>query len=1098
MITPLEVTSSNSLLQSTLRIDEYVKKAAQLGYKSLVLSDLNVMYGTLDFYHACKKYNIKPIYGLTLEFESDAKVILLAKDINGYHSLLKLSSLKMTVLKQQVELDEFVNTLGQYLNGIYVIFPATKSLLSKYSAYADRILETLKNTNNAGMYLGIDPTLSKGEALNIEVLAKQTKTDLIAASAIYYLDQADLFEVNVLRAIKDGEKIQSDTVKKDLGKNYLKEPGQYLKDYEASGLSEAIKNNEALIERIDVELTFSKTRLPHFKTPNDLSAKDYLQKLCQEGLRQRIQANQIVDTKPYFDRLKYELSVINEMGFDDYFLIVWDITNYAHEHQIRIGPGRGSAAGSLVSYVLKITDVDPIKYDLLFERFLNRKRAQMPDIDLDIPDIKRDQIIRYVHQKYGHTHMAQIITFGTLGARQAIRDVGRVMGLTPFEIDKWAKALPHKYKLTLKEAYETSQQVKNLIADSQKNELLFKTALKLEGLPRHYSTHAAGVILSDETLSDLIPVQLGSDEILLSQFAKEQVEEAGLLKIDLLGLRNLTTLDETLRFIQKGYGKKVDLKKLPLDDPLTLRLFQAGQTNGIFQFESDGIKNVLRRLHPTSFEDIAAVNALFRPGPLENIPEFIARKHGEETVIYPEEKLRAVLEKTHGIIVYQEQVMQVASVMGGFSLGEADLLRRAISKKDQATIERLQVNFIDGAVKQGVSKKVANEVYTYIKRFGGYGFNRSHAIAYSKMAFELAYLKSHYPLAFFAALLNSIAGNDVKVREYLNEAKVFGAKIVGPDINKSQTNFSIQDQKLVFGFSAIKTVRRDLIKAIVQERYQHGPYKDLTDLVKRIDKKLLKKEQLEALIYAGAFDSLERDRAKLLATLSSVLSNIELSGESETLFKLLEPKDVAPEEEISEYELLEKEAYYLGMYVSRHPLEKYNWLKNAKQITSLADLKISQVNQVLVYVKNIREIRTKTGEKMVFLQVSDQSLDGEIVIFPREYRHFKELCQVGSILLVTGKGEVRQNKKSVLASEVILASEFDKHYYLRLTKDFEKDKRQELWQLLKAYHGNSPVILIEENENKKIILQENLWLKNDNATKEALTNLLGSENLVFK
>lgn len=708
LFAPLQVISANSLLKSTLRIEDYVKRAADLGYQSLVLSDIDVMYGVLDFYHACQKYQIKPIFGLTLEFESDAKLLLIAKNNTGYHNLLKLSSLKMTTFKQELpDLEEFLKAVMTYSQDLFIISPAKESLLLKYYEQAGAILERLKQTKTAGIYLGIDPLLSKQELLAIKLLAQQTQTALIAASAVHYLEPADYFEVKVLRAIGKAEKLGGGWNKKNtLGKNYLKEIRQYHEEYQNLGLKKALDENARLCDLAQVTLAFPKTKLPHFKTPNGLSAKVYLQKLCQEGLRQRLIADQITETKPYFDRLKQELAVIDAMGFDDYFLIVWDVTNYAHNNQIRIGPGRGSAAGSLVSYVLKITDVDPLRYGLLFERFLNPERAQMPDIDLDIPDAKRDQIIKYVHQKYGHEHMAQIITFGTLGARQAIRDVARVMGLTSFEIDEWSKALPHKFKLTLKEAYQESQKVKNLIADSQRNEVLFKTALKLEGLPRHYSTHAAGVILSDEVLSDLIPVQLGTDQILLSQFAKDQVEEAGLLKIDFLGLRNLTILDNALKFVRNGYQEKLDLKQLSLDDPLTLRLFQAGQTNGVFQFESTGIKNVLRRLHPTSFEDVAAVNALYRPGPIGNIDEFIARKHGKHPVSYPEKSLRPILAKTYGIMVYQEQVMQVASAMGGFSLGEADLLRRAISKKDQLKIDKLQARFVMGAEKKDIRSLV--------------------------------------------------------------------------------------------------------------------------------------------------------------------------------------------------------------------------------------------------------------------------------------------------------------------------------------------------------------------------------------------------------
>lgn len=1099
MFSPLQVISSNSLLKSTLRIEDYVKQAKELGYKNIALSDINVMYGVLDFYHVCQKYDIKPIIGLTLEFEENAQLMVFAKNNTGYHNLLKLSSLKMTHQNTPLDFSEFLELSSSYWHDLVIVSPAQSSLFTKYYEQAPELLGALKKIGDPNsVYLGVDPLVAKQETLTSNVLAKQTNTPLIAASAVHYLQQNEYFEVSVLRAIGNSEKLDFETAVKNMsGIHYLREPKQYLVEYERAGLKTAYETNQQVCAQFELTLDFPKTKLPHFKTPNGLSAKEYLAKLCREGLRMRIQTDQIVDYTPYIARLKEELDIIHQMGFDDYFLIVWDVTNFAHENQIRIGPGRGSAAGSLVSYVLKITDVDPLKYGLLFERFLNPRRAQMPDIDLDIPDTKRDQVIKYVHQKYGHEHMAQIITFGTLGARQAIRDVGRVLGLTSFELDQWAKALPHKYKLTLTEAYAESQKVKNLVADSQRNELLFKTALKLEGLPRHYSTHAAGVILSDQVLSDLVPVQLGSDQILLSQFAKNQVEEAGLLKIDFLGLRNLSILDNALKFVKKGYGTQLDLKKISLNDPLTLKLFQAAKTNGIFQFESFGIKNVLRELHPTSFEDIAAVNALYRPGPMNNIEKFIARKHGKEAITYPVAELATVLKNTYGIIVYQEQVMQVATVMGGFSLGQADLLRRAISKKDHQKIAEMQNLFVAGALSKGYAKEQALRVYEYMKKFGDYGFNRSHAVAYSKMAFELAYIKVHYPGAFFAALINSVTGNDTKIREYLAEAKQFNLKIKGPDINASQAYFTLKDGNLVFGLNSIKTLRGDLIKEILTERYQNGKFKSLTDFIQRLNKKFLKEEQLTALIYAGTFDALEPDRSQLLAQLPQIMNNVSLSGENQTLFEMLAPKEVkAPE--ITQDELLAKEFYYLGTYVSGHPIEKYQWLAKLKQTKLVSELVPNTSTKTLVYVKNVRVIRTKKGEQMAFVQVADQSAELELVVFPNVYQQYSTLLEKGNILLVSGKVELRNNTKNLLVADLRLATDFSKKcYYLRLVDELEQFKPA-LNQILRQHHGNVPVILIEENENRKIILKENLWLKDDDQTIETLSKLLGSKNVILK
>lgn len=1102
MFSPLQVLSENSLLKSDLRIEAYVKKAAELGYQTLVLSDLNVMYGVLDFYHACQKYQIKPIIGITLEVEAGATLVLLAKNEQGYRNLLQISSLKMTRFKdEELALNEFLTQISLYLTDLNIIAPPTESLLAKYYDNATEILARLKEyADPASVYLGIEPTLAKKEQLALTLLAKLSQTPLIATSVVHYLTAEEYFEVKVLRAIASGEKLSyENSLKAQIGRHYLKEPNQYQIEYQNAGLQEAFSNTEKLLAASQLHLKFSKTRLPHFQTPNEMSALAYLKKLCQEGLNERLRVESEANRERYEKRLAKELALIEQLGFADYFLIVWDVTNFAHEKKIRIGPGRGSAAGALVAYVLKITDVDPLKYGLLFERFLNPKRAQMPDIDLDIPDTKRELLIRYVHQKYGHTHMAQIITFGTLGARQAIRDVGRVMGLTSFELDEWSKALPHRYKLTLKEAYQESQKVKNLIADSPRNERLFKTALKLEGLKRHYSTHAAGVLLSDRPLSESVPVQLGGDQILLSQFAKEQVEEVGLLKIDFLGLRNLTILDNALRFVQTGYNERLDLRQISLNDPKTLRLFQAGQTNGIFQFESNGIKSVLRRLKPTSFEDVAAVNALYRPGPIGNIDEFIARKHGKKPVVYPEAGLRPILEPTYGIMVYQEQVMQVASEMGGFSLGQADLLRRAISKKDQAKIDQLQTAFIAGAKQKGYPPEKAARVYDYMKRFGNYGFNRSHAIAYSKMAFELAYLKSHYPAAFFAALLNSVIGNETKLREYLGELKQYGLTLKGPDINQSVLYFSLREQALLFGLGSIKTVRGDLVKALINERKANGPYRSLADLIKRSDKKLLKEEQLKALIFAGALDSLEKDRAKLLAQVPVLLSNIALSGENQTLFEKLAPKEQAEVPTLSEKELLEKEAYYLGTYLSKHPIEKYAWLAKRQQTKLLSETLPDMRPKVLVYIDDVRVIRTKKGEQMAFVKVVDQSAESELVVFPGEYRRFSDLLQVGESVLVEGKVEMRNEQKNIIVTKLSLARSFSKQcYYLRLDETITLEMRKQLQHLMRQNPGTVPVILIETNEKKKIILKENMWLNDALATKEALTSLLGSKNVVLK
>jgi len=539
-------------------------------------------------------------------------------------------------------------------------------------------------------------------------------------------------------------------------------------------MAQAVENTNQIADDCNVEIEFKATELPEFTTPEGVTSIQFLHDLTTKGLKKRL--NNDVSSN-YVQRLTYELGVIDKMGFSDYFLIVWDVIKHAHEVGIKTGPGRGSAAGSLVSYCLGITQVDPIKYDLLFERFLNPQRANMPDIDLDLPDDRRDEMVMYMHDKYGSDHMAQIITFGTLAAKMALRDISRTFSQTQFQISQWSNAIPRKLNITLKDSFDESSTLRNLVDNSRENQLIFKVAQRIEGIPRHYSTHAAGVILSKKPLTDIVAVQLEDDGINLTQQTKYNVESIGLLKIDFLGLKNLTILDKAIQAISKKYGREFVSEKIPLNDQKTLELFQRGATDGVFQFESDGIRSVLRQLRPTSFDDIVATNALYRPGPMQNISTFIARKHGQEPINYPDRSLEKVLKPTYGIIVYQEQVMQASSEMANFSLADADILRRAISKKNERLIEENRQKFVDGAVSQGHDKESAEKVYQYIEKFGNYGFNKSHAVAYSMIAFWLAYMKVHFPDVFFACLLNSNLNNETKVATYVQDAKDSHVKI---------------------------------------------------------------------------------------------------------------------------------------------------------------------------------------------------------------------------------------------------------------------------------------------------------------------------------
>lgn len=1106
----LQVISSFSLLQSTIKIPQLVNEAKKRGYTALALTDINVMYGAIDFYHECLAADIKPIIGLTLELGPEDSLLLLAKNEQGYRNLMRISTRKMLALSKGDETFKLDNK--QELRDLAVIVPPQKSYvvaavsngrLASAKKYLERLSEVVGSAKN--VFVGTDLEMEHALYATLNKLAENVQLATIAVEPVNYLNQNDFFELQVLDAIKKGNQLSAEQLSaasKIKGRAWLQPVQEISSAYKQLNLQDPLNAMQKLCQEINLKLHFSAPQLPHFKTPENVGAQQFLRTLCEDGLAKRLKENTDGNITVYRKRLEYELNVIHRMGFDDYFLIVWDVTNYAHQAQIITGPGRGSAAGSLVAYALFITDVDPLRYDLLFERFLNEERAQMPDIDLDMPDNRRQQIIQYVHHKYGADHMAQIITFGTLGAKQVLRDVGRVLGIPQFEMNVWSKAIPTTLHITLGEAYKNSPRLRDLVADSEKNKLLFKTALSLEGLPRHFSIHAAGIILSDKNLVDVVPLQVGNDEIFLTQFTKDTVEELGLLKIDFLGLRNLSILDNATKLVKIGYQRELDVHQILLNDTETLRLFQEADTTGVFQFESAGIKNVLRRLHPSSFEDIAAVNALYRPGPMENIDHFIQRRHGVEKSTYPAESLKPILEKTYGILVYQEQVMQVASTMGGFTLGQADLLRRAMSKKKGAVIEQMKARFVSGAEKRGFAPKVAEQVYEYIEKFAGYGFNRSHAVAYTKMAFQLAYIKRHYPAAFFAALLNTVIGNSDKMKDYLLEAKQHNVEIHAPDVNESQLLFILHKQKIYFGLQNIKTIRSDFAKHIISERRLHGKFSSFQAFLQRIDKRYLKKEYLEALIYAGAFDGMAHNRATLLKNLPKMLSNIELSGNNVELLEALAPKyDTFTD--ISLEERLKNEEKYLGVYLSAHPVEQFKNLIISQKVTAISRIQEQEERlHLLVYIKKIKVIRTKKGQQMAFVTGEDQTGQVDITVFSDLFKKVIPVLKEKMVMLLTGKAEQTKRGLQVIAREMIPASEVEQKlnavYYVRLTKETDQQIQQKLLKVMLQYHGETPVILFEEKTAKKMMLNQRYWLQNDSKVIVALSNLLGQENVVLR
>ena len=1106
--TPLDVKSSYSLLKSPTRISDLVTTAKERGYKALALTDENVLYGAVEFYNAAKKAGIKPIFGLRLVValnETDGTkldLVFLAKNQRGYQHLMDLSTLQQTRKDKKAPLT--VAQISPLLNELFIIIPPQSTVFSVLAQPTSILTELANLGDDDSVLLGVNSRLDDVQIDTLQQLSKQLSLPLVGTSPVDYLNANDLFASRVLQAIDAGVELKDPTIEAERrGQHYLHSKEQVIQDYKAKGLSAAAQKTVEVATLCNVELQFRAPVLPHFKNQAGISSQQYLRSLCIQGLKKRrVALGKTI--QQYQERLAMELKIIHEMGFDDYFLIVWDVINFAHQQKITTDPGRGSAAGSLVAYALAITEVDPLQYDLLFERFLNPERAQMPDIDLDIPDNRRDEVLQYVHQKYGHQRVAQIITFGTLAAKQVVRDVSRVFNLPRYDMQRLIDALPHGLHVTLKDALNESQQLKNLLDDNPKFRLLIQVAQQLEGLPRHYSIHAAGIVLSEQPLHEVVPLQDGSDGLLMTQFAKDTVEALGLLKMDFLGLKNLSIMDNTLQMIRQE-DPAFDLQKINFNDPLTLQLFQRGKTEGIFQFESSGIRNVLVNLHPTNFEDIVAVNALYRPGPMENIPHFTARKAGKEKIAYPAPSLEKILGPTYGILVYQEQVMQLASVMAGFTLGEADLLRRAMSKKKKATMEDMRTKFIAGATEHGYSAQVAHQVFEYIDRFANYGFNHSHAVAYSMMAFEMAYLKVHYPAAFFTALMNAET-NIEKLKRHVGDAKQFGVKISGPRINISESSFLLHDGTVYFGFSAIKGVRRDFVAAILEERQENGKFTDLRNFITRIPERWQKQELIEPLIYSGAFDNMGYNRAEMIDALPKLISGIELFAgfanfDDPTLQTAIDQRNEFPL-----LTRLTKENEYLGVYLSGHPVTQYYQLGQQLHATKIADLYPNSEATIIVLTNHVKTIYTKREHReMAFVNGTDETGAVDITVFPKQYQQFKEQLETNKILIVRGRVEYREGRGLQLVAnqlqdvKKVQQERPSQRWVLRILPSLDTEMvHRELNNIFNEYHGSIPVLLFYPANDKKILLDQKRWLKNSQKAKKALVAVLGQENVVLQ
>ncbi|MCJ0553298.1 DNA polymerase III subunit alpha [Enterococcus cecorum] len=1098
---PIYTNSAYTLMNSTVKVNEYIDLAQKMGYQRLGLIDEDTLSGALTFYQSCLKANIQPIIGLKFSYYSqrmkrNLPLIAIALNYQGFQSLMEISTKRKCEEVVHLAEIEHVQQLAWVVN-----FEHPLANPEMENTYRLDLMNEIK-ASLPKVYYGIQ-IYEKVDQDFLETFDLMP----LALSKVNILYTEEAFALKVLQKVQRGEVLTSEEIQSaQHSQAYSLLSEESYQRYYQESVPSALEHLSHLCEQVQLEIPLHQSLLPQFPLAVDQKADEVLKELCE----QQLQVFHLETNPTYQERLAYELSVIHNMGFDDYFLIVYDVMKYAHDQKIVTGAGRGSAAGSLVAYLLRITDVDPIKYQLLFERFLNPDRQTMPDIDLDIPDNRRQEVLRYVHQKYGHYQVVQIATFGTMAAKMVLRDVSRVFGLSQSESSHWSKAVPNALKITLAQAYQQSKDLRQLIERSKKNQLIYQVASILEGLPRHVSTHAAGVIISDIDLRSFIPLQLGSDELLLSQYTMNDVQATGLLKFDFLGLKNLSIIDDALKAMRHFPNTIRSQAEIPIDEAETMKIFQKADTTGVFQFESSGIRQVLKRVVPQNLEDLAAVNALFRPGPMQHIDEFVARRFKKQKVTYVDPRMKKILSNTYGIIVYQEQVMQIASEIAGFTLAQADILRRAISKKDKQEMDKYRQIFVQGAVSNGVQQASANQIYDYIESFGDYGFNRSHAFAYSKVAYQMAYLKVHYPAAFFTALMKSAQNDVTKLKEYAHQLKKYQVQLLGPDINQSQLETSmVQLHTIRIGLANIKGTRKDFLRQMVKERYENGAFKDFDDFLMRVyhqNSHWLKEEFLVPLIAVGCFDQLGGNRKLLMQQLSSKIQNFVISAGS---LDLLETMTLSVDEQVAEYALEEKlalENQYLGMYLSGHPLDRYQSYFQQEKVREVAHLVANQRANILLYLTNIKEITTKKQEKMAFITGNDGTQEIEVTIFPTLFRKIRQNLQVNQCVLIKGKSQISNYSGQIqfLAEQMYFNEQIQnqlqqKTCYLRFENGFENESLMyQLQSVLEKHHGTVPVVIFDALNHQKRMIDEKFWIKESADLYAELRQLLGEENVVMK
>jgi len=1107
-------------LDGLAKIDGLVKKAQDLKMPALALTDHGVMYGAIEFYQKAKKAGIKPIIGMEAYTarngmhnkrakidERPYHLVLLAKNHEGYQNLISLTSaahLEGFYYKPRIDLD----LLKKHSSGLIGLSSCLQGQVGQSIIAGDenkikRAALDLKNIFEKGdFYLEVQdhPNVPYQNEINEKIfkLSQELNIPVVATNDVHYIDKEDDTYHDILICLqtkrKQSEKNRMSYMGEDFSFKSSEEMERVFKDH-----PQAIANTKKIADQCNLEIELGKITLPHFEVPSGKNADDYLHELCTKGLPARYPGRE--NDKEVAKRLEYELSVIKRTGFAPYFLIVQDFVNWAKNEGIVVGPGRGSAAGSIVSYLTNITNIDPLKYDLLFERFLNPERISMPDIDLDFADARRDEVIQYVENKYGKNHVAQIITFGTMAARAAVRDVGRVLDLPYTYCDKVAKLIP--MFSSIDQALKVNPEFKDIYTNDQDGQKLIEAAKKLEGVARHASTHACGVVITKEPLTHYVPLQYSTqgENIVVSQYSLHPIEDLGLLKMDFLGLKNLTILENTIDIIKKARGLNIAIDKLPLDDKKSFQLLKKGETTGVFQLESSGMKRYLKQLKPTELEDIIAMVALYRPGPMEFIPDFIAGKHGLKRITYLHEKLEPILAKTHGVAVYQEQLMQIARDLAGFSLSEADILRKAVGKKIKKLLNEQHDKMVKGMIKNKISKRVAEQIWKMVEPFARYGFVRAHAACYAFIAYQTAYFKANYPDEFMASLLTSDYGDIDRIAIEVEECERMGIKVLPPDINESFSTFTavfnsktkLPEKKIRFGLLAIKNVGANIVKIIIKERKENGPYQNLEDFLMRVKTKDLNKKSLESLIKTGALE-IFGERKQLLNNMDSLLSFAKsaereaLNGQA-NLFGVLPTQNIPklrlqPADPASKKQKLSWEKELLGLYISEHPLQEYK--DELKKIsTPINELKNNLNNNDVVVsgvITSIQKVITRSNQPMIFAKIEDMTGRTEVLVFPTILTANPEIWQEEKIIIIKGKisdkegtikllcNEVKELDVSKLNSNVQHRFSNGNKVYLTLPSKIQKVTFEKLKNTFERYPGDYQVNLkISSNNKTKII-----------------------------